>query len=48
MKVWQAGTHLTDARGARVDDWTWARRAAGCGRSSSLPGRIGARTRSRS
>ncbi len=24
MKVWQAGTHLTDARGARVDDWTWA------------------------
>ncbi len=23
MKVWQAGTHLTDARGARVDDWSW-------------------------
>ncbi len=24
MKVWQAGTHLTDERGARVEDWTWA------------------------
>jgi ATP-binding cassette subfamily B protein len=24
MKVWQAGTHLTEHRGARVDDWTWA------------------------
>ena len=24
MKVWQAGSHLTDERGARVDDWTWA------------------------
>lgn len=24
MKVWQAGSHLSDARGARVDDWTWA------------------------
>ena len=23
MKVWQAGTHLTEQRGARVDDWTW-------------------------
>ena len=23
MKVWQAGTHLTDARGAKVDDWSW-------------------------
>ncbi len=23
MKVWQAGSHLTDARGARVDDWSW-------------------------
>ena len=23
MKVWQAGSHLTDARGARVEDWTW-------------------------
>jgi ATP-binding cassette subfamily B protein len=23
MKVWQAGSHLTDERGARVDDWTW-------------------------
>ncbi|MFO7572955.1 MAG: ABC transporter ATP-binding protein [Gaiellaceae bacterium] len=23
MKVWQAGTHLTDQRGARVDDWSW-------------------------
>jgi len=24
MKVWQAGTHLTDHRGARIEDWTWA------------------------
>ena len=23
MKVWQAGSHLTDERGARVEDWTW-------------------------
>ena len=23
MKVWQAGTHLTEQRGARVDDWSW-------------------------
>jgi ATP-binding cassette subfamily B protein len=24
VKVWQAGTHLTDQRGARVEDWSWA------------------------
>jgi len=24
MKVWQAGSHLTDQRSARVDDWSWA------------------------
>ena len=23
MRVWQAGTHLTEQRGARVDDWSW-------------------------
>src|ERR687892_532400 len=23
MKVWQAGTHLTEQRGARVEDWSW-------------------------
>ncbi len=23
MKVWQFGSHLTDERGARIDDWTW-------------------------
>jgi ATP-binding cassette subfamily B protein len=23
MKVWQAGSHLSDQRGARVDDWSW-------------------------
>ncbi|MEX0851281.1 MAG: ABC transporter ATP-binding protein [Gaiellaceae bacterium] len=23
MKVWQAGSHLTDHRAARVEDWTW-------------------------
>ncbi len=23
MKVWQAGSHLTDQREARVDDWSW-------------------------
>ncbi|HEU5264548.1 MAG TPA: ABC transporter ATP-binding protein [Gaiellaceae bacterium] len=23
MKVWQAGSHLTDERGARIDDWSW-------------------------
>ncbi len=25
MKVWQAGSHLSDQRGARVDDWSWGR-----------------------
>ena len=25
MKVWQFGSHLTDERGAKIDDWTWAR-----------------------
>ena len=25
MKVWQAGSHLTDERGARVADWSWRR-----------------------
>ncbi len=25
MKVWQAGSHLTDERGARVADWSWHR-----------------------
>ena len=24
MKVWQYSSHLTDERGAKVDDWTWA------------------------
>ena len=24
MKVWQAGSHLTDQRGARVEDWSWS------------------------
>jgi ATP-binding cassette subfamily B protein len=23
LKVWQAGSHLSDARGARVEDWSW-------------------------
>jgi ABC-type multidrug transport system fused ATPase/permease subunit len=23
VKVWQAGSHLSDARGARVEDWSW-------------------------
>ena len=23
MKVWQAGTHLMEQRGARVEDWSW-------------------------
>ncbi|HUF01930.1 MAG TPA: ABC transporter ATP-binding protein [Gaiellaceae bacterium] len=23
MKVWQAGTHLTEQRGAQVEDWSW-------------------------
>ena len=23
MRVWQAGSHLTDQRDARVDDWSW-------------------------
>ena len=23
MKIWQAGSHLTDERVARVDDWSW-------------------------
>ena len=23
MKVWQAGSHLSDQRGARVEDWSW-------------------------
>jgi ATP-binding cassette, subfamily B, bacterial len=25
MRVWQAGSHLTQDRGAEVDDWSWAR-----------------------
>ena len=25
MKVWQAGSHLSDQRGARVEDWSWRR-----------------------
>jgi ATP-binding cassette subfamily B protein len=25
MKVWQAGSHLTDERGAAVQDWSWRR-----------------------
>ncbi|HEX4746639.1 MAG TPA: ABC transporter ATP-binding protein [Gaiellaceae bacterium] len=25
MKVWQYSSHLTDERGARVDDWSWRR-----------------------
>ena len=25
MKVWQAGSHLTDERGAKVADWSWRR-----------------------
>jgi ATP-binding cassette subfamily B protein len=25
VKVWQAGSHLTDERGARVADWSWGR-----------------------
>ena len=24
MKVWQFGSHLTDERGARVEDWSWS------------------------
>jgi len=24
VKIWQAGSHLTDERGSRVDDWSWA------------------------
>jgi ATP-binding cassette subfamily B protein len=23
MKIWQAGTHLTEQRGAQVEDWSW-------------------------
>jgi len=23
MRVWQAGSHLTDQRGAKVEDWSW-------------------------
>ncbi|HUG64137.1 MAG TPA: ABC transporter ATP-binding protein [Gaiellaceae bacterium] len=25
MKVWQHGSHLSDERGARIDDWSWRR-----------------------
>ena len=24
MRIWQAGSHLTEERAARVDDWSWA------------------------
>jgi ATP-binding cassette, subfamily B, bacterial len=27
MRVWQPGGHLTQQRGAKVDDWSWARTA---------------------
>jgi ATP-binding cassette subfamily B protein len=25
VRIWQAGSHLTEERGARVDDWSWRR-----------------------
>jgi ATP-binding cassette subfamily B protein len=43
VKVWQAGSHLTEARGGRVEDWSWRqtrRRLAALGRLAlPYPGR---------
>jgi ATP-binding cassette subfamily B protein len=45
MRVWQAGTHLTEQRGARVDDWSWGqtrrRLAALAGLARPYPARTG-------
>ena len=46
MKVWQAGSHLTDQRDARVDDWSWARTRTRLAILSDSPARTGREPRS--
>ena len=45
MRVWQPGSHLTQQRGAKVDDWSWrADRCAACRRSRGWRRRTSAQT----
>jgi ATP-binding cassette subfamily B protein len=44
MRIHQPGSHLTDRRGAEVDDWSWARTARRIGVLASLTRRYRART----
>jgi ABC-type multidrug transport system fused ATPase/permease subunit len=44
MRIYQPGSHLTDRRGAEVDDWSWARTARRIGFLFSLTRPYGRRT----
>jgi ABC-type multidrug transport system fused ATPase/permease subunit len=44
MRIHQPGSHLTDRRGAEVDDWSWGRTARRIGVLASLAGPYRART----
>jgi ATP-binding cassette subfamily B protein len=44
VRIHQPGSHLTDRRGAEVDDWSWARTARRIGVLASLTRRYRART----
>ena len=44
MKVWQAGSHLTDQRAAQVDDWSWAQTRRRLGMLVRLAGPYPGRT----
>ena len=44
MRIYQPGSHLTDRRGAEVDDWSWARTARRVGFLASLTRPYGRRT----
>ena len=44
MRIHQPGGHLTDRRGAEVDDWSWARTVRRIGVLASLTRPYRART----
>ena len=44
MKVWQFGTHLTDERGARIEDWSWKQTRRRLGVLARLAGPYKARS----
>jgi ABC-type multidrug transport system fused ATPase/permease subunit len=44
VRIHQPGSHLTDRRGAEVDDWSWGRTARRIGALASLAGPYRART----